>query len=378
MLCATLVLIKREVAANSDFDESTMPSENELFPSGWGGLDVVFCGDFGQAVPIKDNSLLSDKGPGKNSRVTRPPGNFSARTSCRTIISRTVGSFFCLDLCGTKETKTLLSISGKQFLKKKIERESFQEAWLFYNCPSAMRELRSAGQKLFQWPFLPDKTVPGVDSYVVRLRRTYRDTNVGGPEGHYRQACLRIRDNALTLEDHDLLRKHAVDEIDGPSTGFDQDWMENPLVTRLVGTNEACGKCNGAAIRNIALGTGSKIHRFHAKFNDTKAWRPRTIALRREFPLHSPKIDHKVSSELENDNFPPGNSNYSGEHQIANNIGNRTLIQKLEHSSSSLPTSKLHQEGKFSISNCRYFRPRNGSGICCRARRSATCDLCCI
>ena len=55
------VWIRRQVAADPFYDVRTAPSCAELFPRGFGGLDVLFIGDFGQIAPVKDRSLMDKR-----------------------------------------------------------------------------------------------------------------------------------------------------------------------------------------------------------------------------------------------------------------------------------------------------------------------------
>ncbi len=55
------VWIRRRVAEDPFYDVSKAPSCAELFPRGFGGLDALFIGDFGQIAPVKDRTLMDPR-----------------------------------------------------------------------------------------------------------------------------------------------------------------------------------------------------------------------------------------------------------------------------------------------------------------------------
>ncbi len=55
------VWIRRRLAEDPNYDVSKAPSCAELFPRGYGGLDVLLIGDFGQIEPVKDRSLMDKR-----------------------------------------------------------------------------------------------------------------------------------------------------------------------------------------------------------------------------------------------------------------------------------------------------------------------------
>ena len=55
------VWIRRRVAEDPFYDVANAPSCAELFPRGFGGLDALFIGDFGQIEPVKDRSLMDSR-----------------------------------------------------------------------------------------------------------------------------------------------------------------------------------------------------------------------------------------------------------------------------------------------------------------------------
>lgn len=96
---------------------------------------------------------------------------------------------------------------------------------------------------------------------VVRLRRVYRNPHLSPSEVNFKEACVRLRDAAITPQDYTLFETLAC-----PSRAKDLS-AEGAL--SLVGDNQKCGELNGVAISRYC----PRIHIFEAYFNDDRARR---------------------------------------------------------------------------------------------------------
>lgn len=174
-------------------DEADDPLEltcDDMFPYGFGGLDVFLVGDLGQAPPVQDTSLADV------SRCTAA-SNLS---------------------------------------------------WNWSN----------KGAELFRQFLDPHE---GIECLVVRLRRIYRNPNLSPAEIHFKDACVRLRDAAITSQDYKLFQSLA-------DPARVKALSANGAVT-LVGDNQKCGELNGMKIAQCC----PWVHIFEAYFNEDQAKR---------------------------------------------------------------------------------------------------------
>ena len=114
--------------------------------------------------------------------------------------------------------------------------------------------LSNQGRTLFS-QFLGEADAEAIETGVVRLRRTYRNPGLTQREIDFRDACVRLRDAAITPRDYELFQSMTKEEI------HTQDWAKGAV--GIVGDNERCGTYNGQSL----AASGQTIHRNRAFFS---------------------------------------------------------------------------------------------------------------
>ena len=94
---------------------------------------------------------------------------------------------------------------------------------------------------------------------VIRLRRIRRQTGVDA----FKESTMRLRDVAITKEDHELWKTHELDTLlgSGPGSASPCPWQGGETLISeaviLVPENAAAGKINGEQLAGRALVHGS-------------------------------------------------------------------------------------------------------------------------
>ena len=130
---------------------------------------------------------------------------------------------------------------------------------------SGLRSFALAGRQLFQ-----------TFTHVVRLRRIHRIKAAD----HYKDSTMRLRDAAITVEDHKLWQEHEIDSLEDPSV---VSWPGGEglldVALCLVADNAQAGRINGMRLAAAAPflnepssggSDGNIVVRLEARHNNAK------------------------------------------------------------------------------------------------------------